>query len=235
MNLLKSIICAGTLMIVTATLVAAEDGNDMNMRTRPEVLFQQNKYEEINQLVEESFVCLKRDQDSGDIDALVSIGEAAIAAAPKNDHAYSIFFAVTKRLIDYSPDDPETRLAIYSAQSRLVAKLLAERHVIEGAPEQTRQQAKAMLGEFLENIESRIIPDYQPRQVYVNVPPPVVTSVSERIGFNPGSVEDPVVRQQWEKAIEDNKRNALMNKEQQVLVRMKREYESRISSFIKGQ
>lgn len=235
MNLLKSSICIGTLMIVTATLVAAEDGNDMNMRTRLDVLFQQNKYEEINQLVEERFVCLKRDKDSNDIDALVSMGEAAIAAAPKNDHAYSIFFDVTKRLIDYSPDTPETRLAIYNAQSRLVAKLLDERHVIEGASEQTRQQAEAMLGDFLRNIESRIIPDYQPLQVYVNVPPPVVTSVNERIGFNPGSVEDPSIRQQWEKAIEDNKRNALMNKEQQVLVRMKREYEFRISSFGKGQ
>jgi len=235
MNLLKSIICTGTLGIVTATLVAAEAGNDMDIKPGQEVLFQQGRYEEINQLVEERIMCLKRDQNSSDIEALVLIGEAAIATAPKNDHAYSVFFDVTKSVIDYSPDNLETRLALYNAQSRLVEKLLAERHLMEGTSEQIRQQAEAILGDFMRNIESRIIPDYQPQQAYVNVPPPVVTSVNEQIGFNPGSVEDAAIRQHWEKAIEDNKRNALMNKEQQVLVHMKRKYESRISSFFRGQ
>lgn len=237
MNIIRVMICVGTLMTVAISepFTTVEDTNDVDMGIRLKILFQQNKYEEIKQLVEERYTCLTKNGGVNDIDALVSIGETAIVEAPKNNHAYSIFFDVLKKLIDYSPDDPDTRLLVYHSQSRLVAKLLAQRYVIEQSSEQIRQQAKGILVVFLKNIDSRIIPDYQPRKAYLNVPPPVVTSTNERIGFNPSAVKDPLLRQEWEKKIEDNYINTMLNKEQKILVRLKSEYEPQISFFGKEQ
>jgi hypothetical protein len=234
MKSLKSIIFVGMLMVTVVAFAATEDENNM---TALELLFQQKKYEEISQLVEEKFTNLERERDTYDIDDLVSIGKTAIIAGEKDNDEYGIFFYIAEKLIAYSSDNPELRIAVYDVQSRLISRFLGEVQEMEDVPEQIGQRAKIMLGNFLKNIEERIIPDYQPRPAYLNVPPPmsIVMSSDEPIGLNPYAVTNPVIRQQWLDAIKENEKNAYMNQEQRLLTEMESEFKPRIISFCERQ
>ena len=80
---------------------------------------------------------------------------------------------------------------------------------------------------YLKYLDDRIIPGFKLKPFSINVPPPIEAieaSTNVFIGFNVESVSDPHVRQLWEKAIEENNKNAMLNRKQSELSRMKEYY-----------
>ena len=139
-----------------------------------------------------------------------------------------------------------TRTRDYSAIGQFVSKVDAltggGRQVDERAHEAFLELLKRLmmavrLKGFLKYLDDRIIPGFKLKPVYLNVGPPIESieaSSNVFVGFNLESVSDPNVRQIWEKAIEENHKNSIMNKEQIVLSRMKAHYGAWVCEAIKA-
>ena len=205
---------------------------------RPIFGWEKNRCDEIGQLAEKVFVAITRTRDYSAIGQFVSKVDALTGGGRQVDErAHEAFLDLLKRLVDFQSDDQEVRMCVYEAQVRLVSRILPLDVDAARFSERMRRMMAVRLKGFLKYLDDRIIPGFKLKPVYLNVGPPIEAieaSSNVFVGFNLESVSDPNVRQIWEKAIEENHKNSIMNKEQIVLSRMKAHYGAWVCEAIKA-
>lgn len=95
-----------------------------------------------------------------------------------------------------------------------------------------RVRYAALAGSFLIRISKELIPNFKPKPVYRNVAPPI-RSGPVVIGMNPDGIEDPVAREAYKKAIEENSLNAALNSRQRSLRQLIPNLKEQLTHFLK--
>ena len=206
---------------------------------RPIFGWEKNRCDEIGQLAEKVFVAITRTRDYSAIGQFVSKVDALTGGGRQVDErTHEAFLDLLKRLVDFQSDDQEVRMCVYEAQVRLVSRILPHCGAPSGFSVQMRRKMSERLKDFLKYLDDRIIPNFKPRSVYMNVPLPeeawpyIKVQTNDCVFLNVDAVSDPKVRQLWEKDIEDNHKNAMLNSEQRALAEMKEHYGNRIAKAI---
>lgn len=233
MNVRKSATCVMLLLVAMIGFpVAAEDASKgVGVSTGPAC--KTNQCDEICLLTDKTFEAISCNRDYSAIGQFISKVDVLTGGGRTiNERAYEAFLDLLKRLSDFHSDSHETRMCAYEAQKRLVSRMLPL-----GGEARLSKRMRRMMAErlkwFLDRLDDRIIPGFKPKPVYINVAPPIVASTNNFIGFNQDAVLDPQVRHLWGKAIEENHTNAMLNKEQIELSRMKTRYGAYVIEAIK--
>ena len=228
MNVRKSAMCVMMLFAMMMVFHAVADDSPKDGVASEKLACETNLCEKIGQLTEKAFVAITRDRDYSAIRQFVSRVDTLTGGGYQIDErAYEAFLDLLKRLIDFHSDDQEIRMCVYEAQKRLVLRMVP----LGGDATRFSKRMRRMMAEglkgYLKYLDDRIIPGFKLKPFSINVPPPIEAieaSTNVFIGFNVESVSDPHVRQLWEKAIEENNKNAMLNREQSELSRMKEYY-----------
>ena len=228
MNVRKLVMCVVVLFAITMGVPVIAGDASMDVVASAGLSCKTNLCDEIGQLAEKAFVAITRDRDYSAIRQFVSRVDALTGGGYQIDErAYEAFLDLLKRLIDFHSDDQEIRMCVYEAQKRLVLRMVP----LGGDATRFSKRMRRMMAEglkgYLKYLDDRIIPGFKLKPFSINVPPPIEAieaSTNVFIGFNVESVSDPHVRQLWERAIEENNKNAMLNREQSELSRMKEYY-----------
>ena len=228
MNVRKLAMCVVVLFAIMMGVPVIAGDASMDVVASAGLSCKTNLCDEIGQLAEKAFVAITRDRDYSAIRQFVSRVDALTGGGYQIDErAYEAFLDLLKRLIDFHSDDQEIRMCVYEAQKRLVLRMVP----LGGDATRFLKRMRRMMAEglkgYLKYLDDRIIPGFKLKPFSINVPPPIEAieaSTNVFIGFNVESVSDPHVRQLWERAIEENNKNAMLNREQSELSRMKEYY-----------
>ena len=228
MNVRKLAMCVVVLFAITMGVPVIAGDASMDVVASAGLSCKTNRCDEIGQLAEKAFVAITRGRDYSAVGQFVSKVDALTGGGYQIDErAYEAFLDLLKRLIDFHSDDQEIRMCVYEAQKRLVLRMVP----LGGDATRFSKRMRRMMAEglkgYLKYLDDRIIPGFKLKPFSINVPPPIEAieaSTNVFIGFNVESVSDPHVRQLWEKAIEENNKNAMLNREQSELSRMKEYY-----------
>lgn len=93
-----------------------------------------------------------------------------------------------------------------------------------------RQINARLLCKYLGKTRKEIIPDYKPKPVVANVPPP--PGVPGFAGMSPEAIKDPTARSKYEASIRENQENNVMNRRQAQLGNQDREMTKPIMAYI---
>ena len=236
MNVRKSAMCVVVLFAIMMGVPVVAGDAPKDVVASAGLSCKTNRCDEIGQLAEKAFVAITRDRDYSAIRQFVSKVDALTGGGYQIDErAYEAFLDLLKRLLDFHSDDQEIRMCVYEAQKRLVLRILPMCGYANRFSKRMRRMMAERLKGYLKYLDDRIIPGFKLKPVYINVPPPIEAieaSTNVFIGFNVESVSDPHVRQLWEKAIEENHKNAMLNREQNELSRMKEHYGDQVIEAI---
>ena len=240
MNMRKSAMFAVVLVAAQMFFPAVAENVLRKVETDSEIENKTNLCEEIVLLTDKTFEATCRNRDYSAIGQFVSKVDALTGGGRQVDErAHEAFLDLLKRLVDFQSDDQEVRMCVYEAQVRLVSRILPHCGAPSGFSVQMRRKMSERLKDFLKYLDDRIIPNFKPRSVYMNVPLPeeawpyIKVQTNDCVFLNVDAVSDPKVRQLWEKDIEDNHKNAMLNSEQRALAEMKEHYGNRIAKAIK--
>lgn len=234
MNYVYILLVSG--IVLTSSPVASSAGEeDLEMNRNVDVWIKSKQHDFLGKYIDDTYVNLKKSHDVGDLNVLVSIGNALMVVPDKSEIEYRTFFGIMENVLNYEEGDSVNRTQTYTAQAQLAEILLTEINKGNALSVKDQQNANYLLSKFIKQIDDRIIPDYQPRKVYLNVPPPTNNTSTVRRGFNVTSVEDKALREEWELAIEKNRQNSRMNKEQRVLLYIKQVYGPRVFAYLSCQ
>lgn len=239
MNMRKSAMFAVVLVAAQMFSPAVAENVQRKVETDSEIENKTNLCEEIVLLTDKTFEATCRNRDYSAIGQFVSKVDALTGGGRQVDErAHEAFLDLLKRLVDFQSDDQEVRMCVYEAQVRLVSRILPHCGAPSGFSVQMRRKMSERLKDFLKYLDDRIIPNFKPRSVYMNVPLPeeawpyIKVQTNDCVFLNVDAVSDPKVRQLWEKDIEDNHKNAMLNSEQRALAEMKEHYGNRIAKAI---
>lgn len=238
MNVHKLAMCVVVLFAITIGVPVVAGDAPKDVVASAGLSCKTNWCDEIGQLAEKVFVAITRNRDYSAVGQFVSKVDALTGGGYQIDErAYEAFLDLLKRLIDFHSDDQEIRMCVYEAQKRLVWRILPMCGYANRFSKRMRRMMAEGLKGYLKYLDDRIIPGFKLKPFSINVPPPIEAieaSTNVFIGFNVESVSDPHVRQLWEKAIEENNKNAMLNREQSELSRMKEYYGAYVIEAIKA-
>lgn len=128
----------------------------------------------------------------------------------------------------------ETKIEEIDLEDLLVMQKLASYLIFNTnvSVEERRTNAK-LLCRYLGKIRKEIVPNYEPKPVVANVPPPIGTPCAVS-GMSPEAITDPVLRAQYEASIRKNQDNSLMNSRQAELRNIEKETLKPIMNYIIG-
>ncbi|MDO9541308.1 MAG: hypothetical protein Q7J98_03180 [Kiritimatiellia bacterium] len=116
------------------------------------------------------------------------------------------------------------------AMDKLSSYLLSN----DKAPIKERRTIALLLCRFLGKIRKELIPNFEPKRVMSNVAPPHDARGGFMFsGMDPAAITNPVVRTQYEAAINENRQNGIMNRRQSELRSLGNEFTTkRIIDYI---
>ncbi len=117
----------------------------------------------------------------------------------------------------------------FDAIQPLLRELAATTSGRDRAWEENRAHLMRLVSIFSKRVRSRLIENFKPFPVSINVAPPEGGGDS---GSDPASIKDPVVRAAYVKLIHENSENTLVNQEQRYLSDLARDGFSRIEDGI---
>ena len=112
----------------------------------------------------------------------------------------------------------------------IMVKITATLLSATDAPATDRQNIVQLLSKFLGRIRSEIVPNFVPKHVVANVPPPV--GVTGAAGMDPEVISDPIAKSTYEDSIRENQENNRINSRQTALRRIDRQMSSAIIEYM---
>lgn len=113
----------------------------------------------------------------------------------------------------------------------IILLLSTARQVNTAGKDRIRYAALAKL--FIGRLSKELIPNFKPKAVTANVIPPI-SSGPMMAGMNPDAIKDPVAREAYIKAREENSQNSVLNSRQHSLREWIHELNSVLTSFLKN-
>lgn len=113
-----------------------------------------------------------------------------------------------------------------STMQRLASYLIS----YTNASSKDRRINVRLLCRYLGRTRKEIIPDYNPKPVVANVPPP--PGVPGFAGMSPEAIKDPIARSKYEASIRENQKNNVINRRQAELGSQDREMTKPIMAYI---